>query len=111
MIKSLSSQHVPIIEARRVTFQMPFTDHASVITRRLQCLCHRPLTAIKTIERRNTVDVAVFPGEDRSAARRADGIDRETIFEAHAFLGETINVRCLVDLAAIRADRVRRMIV
>ena len=90
---------------------MPFADHACVITRPLQRLRHRPLTAIKAIERWHAIDVTVFAGEDGSATRCADGIHRETMVETDAFLREPINVRCLVDLAAIRADRMRRVIV
>src|ERR1041384_1848900 len=55
--------------------------------------------------------MAVFARDNRRPARTADGVDAETIAEAHAASGQPIELRRLVDAAAVRADRVRRVIV
>ena len=53
----------------------------------------------------------VLPGQDRGAARRADGVGREHVLEERAFARQPIEVRRLVDLRPVRADGVRRVVV
>ena len=69
------------------------------------------MAPVEAIENRHAVDVTVFAGENGRAARGANRIDHETIAEAHPFFRNAIDVGCFVHLAAVGADRVRRMIV
>ena len=62
-------------------------------------------------QRLDAGDVAVLAGEDHAAAGRADGVRAEAVVEAHALLGDAVDVGRLVDLAAIGADGVRGMVV
>src|SRR5438270_10098639 len=100
MIDALSGQDVPIVKAGGITRQMPLPDHASMITGRLQYFGDRGLAAIKAIEHGDAVDVTVFSGENRRPARRANGIDDETILESHPLPGNAVQVRRFIDLAA-----------
>src|SRR5690242_3962400 len=104
MILPLPWQNIPIIKTGGIALQMPLADHAGVITGGLQHFGNGRLAAVETIEDSDAVDMAVFSGENRRAARGADGIDDETILEAHAFVGDAVDVRRLVDLAAVSAD-------
>src|SRR5438105_5857047 len=90
---------------------MPFPNHASVITGCLQHFRDGRLAAIKAIENRDAVDMAVFPRENRSAAWSANGINDETVHEPHPLPGNAVNVRSFIDLAPISADRMGRMVI
>ena len=59
----------------------------------------------------HAVDVRVLPGQDRGAARRADGVGREHVRQQRALARQPIEVRRLVDARPVRADRVRRVVV
>ncbi len=55
--------------------------------------------------------MAVLAGQDYAAAGRANAIGAKTVVEPHAFLGDAVQVRSLIDAAAVGADGVRRMVV
>jgi hypothetical protein len=111
VINSLTGQNAPIVKTRGVAGQMPFADHARVITGRLQRLGHGPLAAVEGIENSDAVDVRIFAGENARAARGANGIHGEAIVKTQAFVREAVEMRRLVDLAAVSADGVGRVIV
>lgn len=111
MVAALAWENIPIIKTGRFTSQMPLADHAGVIARFLQFLGNRPLAAVETIKNRNAIDVRIFAGEDRRAARSANGVDRKTIAETHSFFSDAVDVWRLVDLAAVGADGVGRMVI
>src|SRR5262245_39029544 len=90
---------------------MPFANHAGVIASPLKDLCNGGLAAVETIEDGHAVEVAVFSGENRGTAGRANGIHGETIHKAHSLFREAVDARCLIDLAAVGADGVRRVII
>ena len=111
VIDALPGQNVPVIKTGRIARQMPFADHARVITGRLQHLRHRRLTAIEAVKDCDAVDVAVFAGQNAGAARSANRVHAKTIEEAHSFIGEAIEIGRLVDAAAVTTHRVRCVIV
>ena len=60
---------------------------------------------------KEAVEVTVFAGEDDRAARAADGVAHVAALKEHAFARQTIHVRRLVDLRAVRADSMCGVIV
>ena len=90
---------------------MPLADHPGVVAALLQQTRDRHAGAVEPVEDRHAVDVRVLPGQDRRAARGADGIGREDVLEEHAFAGQTIQVRRLVHPRPVRPDGVRGVIV
>ena len=80
---------------------MPFADDTSMIACLLQHFCDRGLASVEAIKNRHAVEMAVLAGQDGGAARRANRIDGETIQQAHAFVGDAVEVGCLIDFAAI----------
>ena len=116
VVIALTRQHAPVIEARRIVMaavaEMPFADDRRLVAGRLQQLRERDLPSVEVVaERLNAVDMIVRPGQDRRAARRADRIRAKAIVEAHAFVREPVQMRRLVDAAAVGADRMRRVVV
>src|SRR5216117_3548197 len=110
MIDALAGEDVPVIKTGRVTEQMPFPDHASVVAGGLEIFRQRRLSAVEPVEHRHAVEMAVFAGEDGRTTRRANRVDDKTIDEPHPFFGDAINTRRLVDLAAVSADGVSRVV-
>ena len=55
--------------------------------------------------------MAVLAGNDRGAARAADGIDGKAVVKPHASFRQPVEIGSLVDLAAVSADGVRRVII
>ena len=90
---------------------MPFANHPRVISRRLQIFGKHRLRIINVIENRNAVEVRIFSGEDHGAARRTNRIRDEGVREAHSFTSDAVNVGRVDKLAAVRANRMRRVIV
>ena len=111
VIDALARQDRPAVEAGRVAAQVPLADHARMVARRLQVLGDGRLRAVEAVEHRHAVLVAVLAGQDAGPAGRADRVDAEAGVETHALLGEAVEVRRLVDPAAIGADGVCRMVV
>ena len=54
----------------------------------------------------DTVEVAVFAGQNVRAARCTDGVNTETVMEDHAAVCDTIKVWCLINPTSIAADSV-----
>ena len=62
-------------------------------------------------QRGHTVDMVVGLGEDRRPARGTDRIRAEARIEAHAAVGEPIEVWRRVDLRAVGRDRMSGMVI
>jgi hypothetical protein len=90
---------------------MPLADHPGMITGFLKHFGDRWLAAIKPIENGDAINVAVFSGEDRGAAGCTDGVDGEAIQEAHPFIGDAVDVRGLIEFAAVTTHGVSGVIV
>ena len=110
-IGALSRKDFPAIEALRIASEVPLADHAGVVAALLQQLRDRRAAAVEPVENGHAVDVRVLAGEDGGAARRADRVGGEDVFEERALFGNAIEVRRLVDARPIGADGVRRVIV
>ena len=110
-IGALSRKDFPAIEALRIASEVPLADHAGVVAALLQQLRDRRTAAVEPVENGHAVDVRVLAGEDGGAARRADRVGGEDVFEERALFGNAIEVRRLVDARPIGADGVRRVIV
>ena len=111
VIHALTGQNVPEIEARRLAAEVPLADHAGVIAGGVQIRRQRRPLRVNRVEYRHAVDVTVLAGENARAARRADGVDAETIFEPHPGVGDAVEVRRLVDEAAVATHGMRRVVV
>ena len=72
-----------------------------MIAGRLQVLGKRGLAAVKAVEDRHAVDVAILAGKNGRPAWRADRVGHETVRETHAVMGNAVEVWRLVDLAAV----------
>ncbi len=110
-IHSLAGQYGPFIKPRRVAPQMPFADHSRVITGRLEILRHRGLRTVKPVEGRHTVEVAVFPRQNRRPARRTNRIDTVHMIKPHPLIRQPVQMRRLIHAATVSPNRPRRMIV
>jgi len=110
-ISALAGQDDPAVEAGGIAAEMPFADHASVVTAILQVLRHVVAAAVEAIEYRHGIAVRVLSGEQGGAARGANGVGDEAIGEASASLGEAVKVRGLVDLGAVGGDGVLGVVV
>ena len=69
------------------------------------------LVAVEPVEHRHPVHVGILAGEDGGAARGADGIHRETPVQTKALATDAIQIRGLVDDAAVRTDGVGGVVV
>jgi hypothetical protein len=55
--------------------------------------------------------VAILARQDNRSAWRTNAVCAETVIESYAFFGKSIYVRCLINLTAVSADSVRRMVI
>ena len=110
-VYALTRQDLPPIEANRIASEVPLADHPRVVPALLQKPRDRHARAVETVEYRHAVDMRVLTGQDRRPARRADGISREHVCEQRAVAREPIDVRGLVDVRAVGANRMGGVIV
>ena len=82
-----------------------------MVTARLQLFDDGVARAVEPVEHRHAVAVRILPGEQRRAAGRADRVGDERVGEPGAGGGQTVEVRCLVDLRAIGRDRMLGVVV
>src|SRR5262249_23134844 len=111
VIEPLAGKDVPVVEAGGVAAEVPFADHAGVIAGGLEVLGERRLAAVEAVEDGDAVHVGIFAGEDGRPAGGADGIGDQATVEAHPLPGDAVDLRCLVDFAAVGADGVGGVIV
>ena len=112
VVESLAWEDIPVIEAAGIGLQMPFPDNRSLIALLPQAL--GDVVALRVdlvVEGVNAVLMAVLPGQDCRTARGADGVRAEAIRESHSLFREPVDIRCLVDAAAVRRNCVGGMIV
>ena len=116
VVEALAGQHIPVVEAGWVVdaavAQVPLADDGGLVAGGLQQLGHGNLAPVKRRgEGGNAVDMVVGAGEDHGAAGRADRVGAEAVVEAHATVGDTVEVGRAVDAAAVAAHGVRRVVV
>ena len=59
----------------------------------------------------NAVEVAVFAGQNARPTRLTDRVRAETIREYRTLFGDTVDIRSLIDSAAVRTDGIIRVVV
>lgn len=92
--------------------EVPFADHGSLPAVALHLTGEVPQCVVEwSFERGHAVDVVVGAGQDGSPARRTDRIGAERCVKAHAFGRDAIQVRRVVDTAAIRRDCMGSMVI
>ena len=112
VVDALAGEDVPVVEAGGVGDEVPLADHGGLVAGALQFLGDViALRVERLVEGVDAVLVAVLAGEDRGAAGRADGVGAEAVGEAHAAVGDAVDVRRLVDAAAVGGDGVGGVIV
>ena len=90
---------------------MPLADDGCFISGLLKVLRQVRLRAIEAIKHGDAILMTVFSCQNCRAAGRADGIIHEASRQHHAFARQSIYVWRPIDPAAIRADRMRRVVV
>ncbi len=113
-VPSLSDQYRPLIEASRVGYQVPFANDAGLIARIVKQLDEGLLAAVEDglgLVVGEAVNVAVFSGEDASAAGPAEGVGDEAIFKAHSLRRQAVEVGGLIDFTAIAGEGVGGVVV
>ena len=100
-----------MIEPRRLAAEVPFANHAGVITGGAKMLCNVRLCAIESIENGDAIFMTVLSGEDRRTTGRADRVLDKAISEKHSLTRKAIEIRRDIDLATIGADRVGSVII
>src|SRR5438552_1875785 len=90
---------------------MPFADPSGVIACRVQIFLNHRLRSIDSVENRHSVFVAVLSRQNRRATWRANRVHCKTIREPHSLFGDAVQVRCLINPAAVATERVRRVII
>ena len=115
VVDALSRQDLPEVEAGGVADEVPLAYDGGLIAGLLQQLREGELRAVEDRVRvvEEAVEVRVFAGQDDGAARTADGVGDQGAIEAHAFLGEAVDVRGLVQLTGVTvgADRLVGMVI
>ena len=110
-VLALPGQDVPVVEPRRLAPQMPLAHHPRVVSRLLQQFRERLLRAVEPVEPTAPVLVAVLARGDCRAAGRTDRVRAEAVVQPHALGRQAIDVRRLVDPAAVAADGRRGVVV
>ncbi len=113
VVLALAGQDIPIIEAGRVAYQVPFADHRRLITGRAQQLRKRHLAAVEFAVRIvvEAVLVAVLARQDAGPARPTKRIGNVTPIESHSVGRDPIDIRRVVQFRFVRANRLVSMII
>ena len=99
---------MPVVKADRITHEMPFPDHGSLVTGRLEELGKGLLSSVEgaavVVE---SIEVAVLAGHDDCPARSADGVGDDATAEEHPLFRDAVHVRRLeqFQLMPVGADR------
>ena len=112
VIDALAGEDIPVVEAGGFGNEVPLADHGGLVARALEFLGDVIALGVERLfEGVDAVLVAVLAGEDRGAAGRADGVGAEAVGEAHAAVGDAVDVRRLIDAAAVGRDGMGGVIV
>ena len=103
IIDALPRQHLPEVEADGVADEVPLADDGGLVASLLKELREGDLRAVEDGIRVivEPVQVRILAGQDDRTARTADGVGHQGAIEAHAFLGEAIDVRGLVKFSRV----------
>ena len=92
-----------MVETGRVTDEVPFADDRGLVSRGLEQFWKCGLRAVEAAVRVvvKTIEMAVFAGQNRGAARSANGIGHEAAIEAYPTFREPIDVRGSIQLPRV----------
>ena len=115
VINPLLGNDFPMVETRRVAFQMPLADHGRLIARLPEQLGKSALRTVEPVARVvvKAVNVAVSAGNNAGAGRAAERIVHQAMIKPHPLARQPVNVRRLNQMPgiAIRANRLPGMVV
>ena len=111
VVAPLAGQNIPVVEPLGFGAKMPLAKHSSVVAGLAQSVSHRNGGGIEVVESWYAVDMAVLAGKNRRPAGSADGVHHIAAIEPKPLRRESVHVRRLVDLAAVGADGVGRMVI
>ena len=116
MVEALAGEDGPFIEAGRAMggafAQVPLAEDGRLVAAGLQVFGEGGQAVVhRRSEGGYAVDVVVGAGEHAGAAGGADGVGAEGILEAQAAMGQAIQLRRLVDAAAIGGEGVGRVVI
>ena len=115
VVDALALQDLPVVKPLRVAVEVPLSDEGGLVAGGAEQLRESRLGAVEdgvgvVIE---TVQVGILAGQDDGTARTADRVRDEGPVEAHALLGDAVDVGRLDQLAGIpvRADGLISMVI
>lgn len=116
-VLALAGQHAPVVEARGLMIlalaEVPLADHGGLVV----CVGPQLLGDVGDalvdlgVERHDAVDVVVRAAEHGGARRRADAVGDVAVVEAHALVGDAVEVGRAVDAGAVARDGLGRVVV
>ena len=78
---------------------MPLADHCCLVADLTQQLWKGLLVSVKPVSiSHEPVQVTVFTSEDDGTTGSADGVRTETVLKEHAVSGQTVDIRCRIDV-------------
>ena len=94
VVAALAGKDLPVVEAGGVAGEVPFSDDGGLVACFLEELGEGLLGAVEPggFVFEEAVFVAVFSGEDGSAAGAANGVGDHAALEEHAFCGDAVEV-------------------
>ena len=112
IIIPLSYQDVPIIKSGRFRYQMPFTDHSSLIAISLKQFRKSLLTTVKCGGIiRKSIGMTMFTGQHAGTAGTTQRVCYKAVCETDTLIGYPVNIGCLHITLVIGTDRLIRMVV
>ena len=112
VVVSLSRKDFPIVESLWITYEVPFTNHGSLISILLEKFWESQLVAIESsgiVD--ESVGMAMLAGEHTGTAGATDGVGHEAVGEAHALVGYAVNIGRFNVTLVIGTDGLVRVVV
>ena len=101
-----------MVEALRIAYQVPFTNHGCLVAIQLEKFRESQLV---TVEGGRVVDesvgMAMLAGEHTSSARATDGVCHEAIGETYPLITDAVDVRCVDVALVVRTDGLIRVVI
>ena len=112
VVRSLSGQHLPVVETGGRALEMPFPDHGGLVAGLAEQLGERDLRSVEHVRVvSHSIQMAVKPGLNHRARRGADRVGDHGPVEPHSPVREAVDVRGLVDDRAVGADGLEGVVV
>ncbi len=112
VVVPLSGKDVPVIEARRVAFEMPLADHDCLVPGLLEEFGKCLLRAVKPQRVvPQAIEMTVLSGQDYRATGSADAVGAEAVLELDPLFRDAVDIRSCVDSASVAAHGMGGMVV